>query len=136
MRELEGQVAVVTGGSRGIGRAIACELGRAGASVAVIARSEDRARETLALLEGPGVALACDVADPGQCSEVAAAVQDELGAIDLLVNNAGGTLPGPALQCTDDELDKAFHFNVTTAFHMSRALAPSMAVPYASIPAL
>jgi 7-alpha-hydroxysteroid dehydrogenase len=44
-----------------------------------------------------------------------------------LVNNAGGTLPGPALRCTDEELNKSFNFNVTTAFHMSRALAPSMA---------
>ena len=63
----------------------------------------------------------------GLVKQSAAEVNAALGGIDLLVNNAGGTLPGPALQCTDDELDKAFHFNVTTAFHLSRAFSPSIA---------
>lgn len=126
MRELEGQVAVVTGGSRGIGRAIACELGQAGASVAVIARSEDSARETVALLEGPGIALACDVADSGQCSDVAATVQEELGAIDVLVNNAGITRDNILVRLKDEDWEAVLDTNLRGAFNTTRAVARGM----------
>ena len=126
MRELEGQVAVVTGGSRGIGRAIACELSRAGASLAVVARSEDRARETVALLDGPGMALACDVADPGQCSDLAATVQDQLGPVDVLVNNAGITRDNILIRLKDEDWEAVLETNLRGAFNTTRAMARGM----------
>jgi 3-oxoacyl-[acyl-carrier protein] reductase len=126
MRELEGQVAVVTGGSRGIGRAIACEIGRAGASVAVVARSEERARETLALLDGPGIALACDVANPDQCKDLAAAVVEELGPIDVLVNNAGITRDNILVRLKDEDWDAVLETNLRGAFNTTRAVARGM----------
>jgi len=126
MRELEGQVAVVTGGSRGIGRAIACELGQAGASVAVIARSEDRARETVELIEGPAIALACDVADPGHCADVLATVQDELGPIDVLVNNAGITRDNILVRLKDEDWEAVLETNLRGAFNTTRAVARGM----------
>ena len=126
MRELEGQVAVVTGGSRGIGRAIACELSRAGASLAVVARSEDRAGETVALLDGPGMALACDVADPGQCSDLAATVQDQLGPVDVLVNNAGITRDNILIRLKDEDWEAVLETNLRGAFNTTRAMARGM----------
>ena len=126
MRELEGQVAVVTGGSRGIGRAIACELSRAGASLAVVARSEDTAAETAKLLEGPGIALACDVADSGQCSDLAARVQDELGPIDVLVNNAGITRDNILIRLKDEDWEAVLGTNLRGAFNTTRAVARGM----------
>jgi len=126
MRELEGKVAVVTGGSRGIGRAIARELSRAGASVAVVARSEESARETLELLDGPGVALACDVAEPGQCNDLAAAVVDQLGPIDVLVNNAGITRDNILVRLKDEDWEAVLETNLRGAFNTTRAMARGM----------
>ncbi|NNK49260.1 MAG: 3-oxoacyl-[acyl-carrier-protein] reductase [Gemmatimonadetes bacterium] len=126
MRELDSQVAVVTGGSRGIGRAIALELGRAGAAVAVVARSEDRARETADLLEGPGFALACDVADPDECKDLAAAVTERLGPIDVLVNNAGITRDNILVRLKDEDWDAVLETNLRGAFNTTRAVARGM----------
>lgn len=126
MRELEGKVAVVTGGSRGIGRAIARELSRAGASVAVVARSAESARATLELLDGPGVALACDVADPAQCTDLAAAVADQLGPIDVLVNNAGITRDNILVRLKDEDWEAVLETNLRGAFNTTRAMARGM----------
>ncbi len=126
MRELDGQVAVVTGGSRGIGRAICLELSRAGASVAVVARSEGTARETANLLEGPGIALACDVGDPAQCKDLAATVTEQLGPIDVLVNNAGITRDNILVRLKDEDWDAVLETNLSGAFNTSRAVARGM----------
>lgn len=126
MRELEGRVAVVTGGSRGIGRAIACELSRSGASVAVVARSEERAAGTVELLEGPGVALACDVGDPGECADLVATVEDRLGPIDVMVNNAGITRDNILVRLKDEDWDAVLETNLRGAFNTTRSVARGM----------
>lgn len=127
---VDGRVAVVTGAGRGIGRGISIALAEAGANVVLAARREETLVEVASIVEkngGRALVVPTDVLQTDQLDRLAARTLEEFGGADLLVNNAGGTLPGPALMCTDDELDKAFHFNVTTAFHLSRALAPSMA---------
>ncbi len=127
---VDGRVAVVTGAGRGIGRGIAIALSEAGANLVLAARRENTLEEVAGIVEqngGRALVVPTDVLQVDQLDRLVERTVAEFGGADFLINNAGGTLPGPALRCTDDELDKAFHFNVTTAFHMSRALAPSMA---------
>jgi len=123
MRELEGQVAVVTGGSRGIGRAIAGELSRAGASVAVVARSLEGAQETVDGLAGKGTALACDVADPALCADLVKAVEERLGPIEILVNNAGITRDNILVRLKDEDWEAVMNTNLRGAFNTTRAVA-------------
>lgn len=95
--DLAGQVGIVTGGARGLGRAFALGLGQAGMSIAITDRREDELRETLQLLQrggGKGTAIAADVSDPHEVTHLVESVEQKLGPIDLLVNNAA--LAGPA----------------------------------------
>lgn len=84
------KVAIVTGGGSGLGRAIALELGRLGASVAVAGRRPEPLEETVALLAGNGLAVPTDVRDPEAVDALVAATVGELGRVDVLVNNAAG----------------------------------------------
>src|SRR5690606_32307363 len=91
-RELEGEVALVTGATRGIGRTIAEHLARAGARVAVVGRNVERAEEAADALAGVGHrGYACDVADPEAVAALVKQVDENLGGLDILVNNAGIT---------------------------------------------
>lgn len=126
-RELEGQVAVVTGGSRGIGLAIARALAEAGARVAVLGRNGARAAEAAAALPGEGHAgLACDVGDPQQAAAAVAAVLDELGPVDILVNNAGITRDNILLRMKDEDFDQVIATNLKGAFNLTRAVTRGM----------
>jgi NAD(P)-dependent dehydrogenase (short-subunit alcohol dehydrogenase family) len=94
--KLTGQIAIVTGGGRGIGRAIARALAAAGAAVAVTARTEDQLRETVALIAADGghaEAVAGDVTDPATVASTVRLVEERLGPVDVLVNNAGAIGP-------------------------------------------
>ncbi len=126
MSELDGKVAVVTGASRGIGRAIACELGAAGASVAVVARSIEGAQATVDSLTGKGAAITCDVADPARCTELIAEVQEELGPVDILVNNAGITRDNILVRLKDEDWNAVLETNLRGAFNTTRAVARGM----------
>src|SRR5512139_1300051 len=89
---LDGRVAVITGGNRGIGRSIALAMARAGAAVAILSRNEQKNGEVLAELKalgGAAIAISLDVTEREAHSSAIAAVERELGAIDILVNNAG-----------------------------------------------
>ena len=118
---LDGKQALVTGASRGIGRAIAAELSRAGASVVVGYRSGAEEAEALAAEIG-GRAVQADVADPEQ----AARLVDESGDLDILVNNAGLTRDGLILRMSDEDWRTVLDTNLGGVFHTCRAAARGM----------
>lgn len=126
-RELEGKVALVTGGSRGIGRAIAQALAEGGARVAVVGRNGERAESAASELPGEGHAgFACDVADATQVSATFAAVQETIGPVDILVNNAGITRDNLLLRMTGEEFDEVIGANLKGAFNFTKAVARGM----------
>jgi 3-oxoacyl-[acyl-carrier protein] reductase len=118
---LEGRTALVTGGSRGIGRAIALELGRAGASVVVGYRSGKEEAEAVAA-EVEGRAVQADVADP----EAARALVEEAGDLDILVNNAGLTRDGLLARMSDEDWRLVIDTNLASVFYTCRAAARGM----------
>jgi 3-oxoacyl-[acyl-carrier protein] reductase len=118
---LEGKTALVTGGSRGIGRAVALELGRAGASVVVGYRTEAEAAESVASEVG-GRAVQADVSDPEQ----AKALVEEAGDLDVLVNNAGTTRDGVLPRMPDEDWRTVLETNLSSTFYTCRAAARGM----------
>ncbi len=125
MSELEGRRALVTGGSRGIGRAICIELARAGASVAVnYNASEDAAREVVAAIEAEGgvaAALPGDIAESDQAAALVKAAAAELGGLDILVNNAGITRDGLLMRMSEDDWDIVQRTNLRGVFAVTKA---------------
>jgi 3-oxoacyl-[acyl-carrier protein] reductase len=118
---LAGKVALVTGGSRGIGRAIALELGRAGASVVLGYRSGQQEAEQVAAEIG-GRAVQADVSDPGS----ARSLVEEAGDIDILVNNAGITRDGLLARMPDEDWRDVIETNLSSMFYTCRAAARPM----------
>jgi 3-oxoacyl-[acyl-carrier protein] reductase len=118
---LEGKTALVTGASRGIGRAIAVELARGGASVVVGYRSGSAEAEALAAEIG-GRAVAADVSDPGS----AAALVEEAGDLDILVNNAGVTRDGLLVRMSDEDWRTVIDTNLASCFFTCRAATRGM----------
>jgi 3-oxoacyl-[acyl-carrier protein] reductase len=122
---LEGKVALVTGGSRGIGAAISRELSRAGARVAVNYRSGKDAAEEIASEIG-GIALAANVGNPAEAKELIERVESELGDIDVLVNNAGITRDTLIARMSDEEWEEVIETNLRGTFNTCRAVARKM----------
>lgn len=124
------RVAIVTGGSKGIGRGIARAFAEAGADVVLASRNPaDLEAAAAELRKDTGrriVAVPCDVNDRAQLEQVVDAAWREFGRIDVLVNNAGGTPPRQALRTSEKMFESAFHFNVTSAFLLSRLAIPKM----------
>ena len=118
---MTGKTAVVTGGSRGIGKAIALELGRAGASVVVGYRSGGEEAEAVAA-EIQGRAVQADVADPEQAKSLV----DEAGDVDILVNNAGLTRDGLVARMPDEDWRAVVETNLSGTFFTCRAAARGM----------
>lgn len=126
---LDGRVAIVTGAGRGIGAATAIALAEAGADVVIAARTPEQLGSVAAAVSALGrraVVRPCDLSDTRNVRELATAAMDEFGRIDIVVNNVGGTMPRPAMDTSEGYLERAFHFNVTTAFALSQASAPAM----------
>lgn len=127
---LDGKVALVTGGSSGIGRATAQVLAEAGAKVVIAARTAARLDEVAAQIRdrgGEALAVPADVTDGAQLDRLLEKTLAAHGRLDVLVNVAGGTPPTTALAVSDAEMEAAFRFNVTSAFHLSRGAAPHLA---------
>lgn len=127
---LTDQVALVTGGSRGIGRALAQALGEAGARVAVTARTASAAEATAAQLREAGFTSAgyvLEVTDPAQVHDVIDAVVDRFGRLDVLVNNAGVSIPGRALETSEETFRTVLDTNLDGVWRCSVAAAKHMA---------
>ncbi len=123
------RVALVTGATEGIGRALAFALGKAGWSVGVCARTGARVTDLLRDLAAADVTAAglpCDVSDAAQVEALMAHVTERLGSIDTLINNAGVLYGKPILELTLEEWDRTFAVNMRALFLMSRAVIPSM----------
>jgi 7-alpha-hydroxysteroid dehydrogenase len=127
---LNDRVAIVTGGSKGIGRGIARAFAEAGADVAIASRTAtDLEAAAAELRRDTGrriLAVPCDVNDRAQLEALVEATWKEFGRIDVVVNNAGGTPPKAALRTSEKMFEAAFHFNVTSAFLLSRLAIPKM----------
>lgn len=126
-RELAGKVALVTGGSRGIGLAIGRALAEAGARVAVVARRAEGAVRAAAELPGEGHrGYGCDVGDPSQVTATVSVVESEVGPVDILVNNAGITRDNILIRMRDEEFDEVIATNLKGAFNLTRAVSRGM----------
>lgn len=123
---LQGRTALVTGGGRGIGRAVAERLAREGARVVVAGRTEAELEEVAGSLQGGGVALRLDVGDRADVARALPLLREKVGHVDILVNNAG-VAESAAYHATPDEMwDRMLAVNVTGAFALCRALIPPM----------
>jgi 3-oxoacyl-[acyl-carrier protein] reductase len=128
-KALAGRVALVTGGSRGIGRAIALRLASLGAAVAICGRDSKALEATSSALghvTDRVLVLRADVTRAKDVAELVAATEGKLGAITILVNNAGIGLFGPAHEKTEKEWDRVLESNLKSVFLVSRAVVPSM----------
>ena len=127
-RSLEAAVALVTGGSRGIGRAIAVDLAKHGANVAFTYRTDEKgARTTAEQVEAAGgcaLALRADGSDPAAPGRAVVEVVGRFGRLDILVNNAGSNRDGVVWKMTDEAWDEVLDADLGAAFRFTRAIVP------------
>ena len=126
---LTDRVAIVTGAGKGIGRGIALAFAEAGADVVCAARTLSDLESTAAEVRARGrrgLPVVCDVTKSDQLERLLAAALTEFARVDLLVNNAGGTGPRPALETSERYFEAALRFNVTSAFLLTRLVVPKM----------
>jgi len=126
---LADRVALVTGGSRGIGRAIAIKLAELGAAVAICGRDSEKLRATAGELDartGRSFWQTADVTRVDEVGKLVSETEAKLGPIEILVNNAGIGLFGPAHEKSDGDWDRVLNTNLKSVFLLSRAVVPSM----------
>ena len=124
--DLTGRVALVTGSTRGIGRAIASTLAACGAKVAIVGRDQQRADAVAAELGDQARGFACDVSDIAQVNALIDNVEKTMGSLDILVNNAGLTRDNILLRLKDDDWDAVIDANLRGAFATIRAATRGM----------
>lgn len=125
-QELAGKVAVVTGASRGIGAAIALELARAGAKVALAARTPEALEQIAAQIGDSALVVPTDVSQGEQLEALVDKAHKHFGSVDILVNNAGITRDGLLMRMKDSDWDEVLHTNLRSAFLTTRACCKIM----------
>jgi 7-alpha-hydroxysteroid dehydrogenase len=126
---LTGKVAIVTGSGKGIGQGIGLTFAEAGASVVFAARTAKDLEanvERAKFLGAQAIAVPCDVMEECRLEGLASKAVETFGKIDIVVNNAGGAMPGQVARTTRERFNKAFDFNVTSAFSLSRICLPHL----------
>src|SRR4051794_9672841 len=126
---LDGKIAIVTGAGRGIGAASALALAEAGADVLLAARTKEQLEGVADQVRAHGVravVATCDVNENAEVEALVSTALAELGGVDIVVNNAGGTAPRPFLATSAGYIERSFHFNVTSAFVLTKAAVPHM----------
>ena len=124
--DLTGRTALVTGSTRGIGKAIAATLTSAGARVAVVGRDQARARDVAAAISPDARGFACDIAEPASIVALVESVEKEMGAVDILVNNAGINRDNVLFRIKDEDWDAVIDANLRGAFVAIRAASRGM----------
>ena len=125
-RNLDGKVAIVTGASSGIGRAVARLLAARRVRIALVARSRDRLEALQAELGPESLAVPTDLAIPDEVDRMAATVRDQLGPVDILHANAGFFMTGPLVDEDPDDWDRLVSVNVNSVFRAVRRVLPDM----------
>jgi 7-alpha-hydroxysteroid dehydrogenase len=126
---IDGRAAIVTGAGRGIGAATALVLADAGADVVLASRTAEQLEAVAKEIEAAGrraIVAPMDVNDNDSVASLVDQCIEAFGRVDIVVNNAGGTMPRPLLDTSPGYLERAFHFNVTSAFVLSKAAVPHM----------
>ena len=126
---LNDKVAIVTGAGRGIGAACALGFAEAGADVVIASRTKEQLEAVAFQVSDRGrraLGVPCDVNETANLELLVDQAMSEFGRIDVVVNNAGGSMPGPFLDTSEKAFEGAFHFNVTTAFTLSKLAVPHM----------
>ena len=123
---LNGKVTLITGGGRGIGRAIALAFAREGARVAVAARTAEQVEQVAAEIGNGAIAVVCDVSDPQSVTQMFAQTQEHLGNVDILVNNAGIAESATLVTTSDDLWQRHLAINLSGTFYCTRAALPAM----------
>lgn len=131
--QLRGKVAIVTGASKGIGRAIAEVLAAEGMKLVLVARSADLLQDLARRLPTEGLIQTVDLRDPAVPAQVVSAAVEKFGGIDLVVNNAGATKRGDFLQLTDEDWADGFALKFFGAMRLSRAAWPHLVTQQGSI---
>ena len=128
--ELQGKVALVTGGTRGIGAACALELGRRGAKVSLVGRRLDgeatRTREAVEAMGGRCLLISADMSRPSDATRCVRETAEALGEVDVLVHAAGGPVAGGLMEVTPEAWMEGFDVHVHAVYHLCRAVVPAM----------
>jgi 3-hydroxybutyrate dehydrogenase len=123
---LNGKTALITGGGRGIGRAIALAFAREGARIAVAARTAEQVEQVATEIGNEAIALVCDVADPESVAHMFSQMRERLGEADILVNNAGVAESATLVNTTDELWHRHLSINLSGTFYCTRAALPAM----------